>query len=128
MAPLNVKNSFQGGALSTSLPREGLDIGPRPDFWGDLNKMQSRLRPRQQRMSSEGLQGGGGAAPAAQAPADFYDEPTYGTMIGMGPNSSGVAYQPWEPGMAFSPMAPPAQTGTRRVRRAGQVIDRGQTG
>lgn len=117
---LNIKNSFSGGTLSTTLPREGLDIGPRPDFWGDLDRLQSRLRPRQQMMQPQGLSRGSDRGPLAGGGAGDFDlEPTYATMIGQGPNSSGVAYQPWEPGMAFSPLAPPAQTGMRRVPRGG---------
>lgn len=43
--------------LSTSFDREGLDIGPRPDFWGDMNQIVRRLRPL-----GAGNAGGGAAA------------------------------------------------------------------
>lgn len=45
-SPVNVRTTTQGSNVRTTLPREGIDIGPLPDFWGDLNRMQTRLRPR----------------------------------------------------------------------------------
>jgi hypothetical protein len=44
--PLNINNSFGGdGSLSTTLPMRGVDIGPAPDFWGDLQKMMALKKP-----------------------------------------------------------------------------------
>ena len=42
-----VSNAYdKTGNLSSILSREGIDIGPQPDFWADLNQIVSRLRPR----------------------------------------------------------------------------------
>lgn len=119
---LNVKNSFDSsGGLSTTLPREGLDIGPRPDFWGDLDRLQSRLRPRQQQMMQpQGLSQGSDRGPlAGGGDGDFTLEPTFATMQGGGFNMPGTSLNPWEPGMPYSMGNAPVQTGTRRVPRAG---------
>lgn len=115
---INVKNTIgNGGGLKTVLPREGLDIGPAPDFWGDLNKIQRRFKPRANDQA-QALRQGPTFDDRLQKKEPEYDlEPEYATMIGQGPNSSGVAYQSWQPGMAFSPGSQPVQTGTRRVPR-----------
>jgi hypothetical protein len=44
--PMNINSSFgSDGALSTTLPLRGVDIGPAPDFWGDLQKIMALKAP-----------------------------------------------------------------------------------
>lgn len=33
------------GAITTTSTREGMDIGPRPDFMADLDKLRKKLQP-----------------------------------------------------------------------------------
>lgn len=45
--PVNIRSNIDSrGGLTATLPREGIDIGAMPDFWADLNALQSRLKPR----------------------------------------------------------------------------------
>ena len=63
MANPGATNSYgPGGGLSTTIQSRGMDIGPIPDFWGDLQQIKDRLRP-----VSRGI--GGGQAQALRQPA-----------------------------------------------------------
>lgn len=100
------------GLLSTHLPREGVDIGETPDFWGDIEKLKGYLKPRAANQA-EGLRtrpspllasaprasegGGGGRVPLFVLP----------TNIG----ASGTFYQPWTPGMPTAPGQTPLAAG-----------------
>lgn len=35
------------GTLTTSMQREAVDLGPTPDFWGDLDRMRRKIKPRE---------------------------------------------------------------------------------
>lgn len=43
-----------GGVANTELGREGVDIGARPDFWGDLEKMTRVMRPARTTPQAQG--------------------------------------------------------------------------
>lgn len=60
--PINTYD--KSNTLSTTIKPSGMDIGPIPDFWGDLGAVANRLRPVQQQMG-----GGQAQAAALQAPA-----------------------------------------------------------
>lgn len=90
-----VQNAYdRGGNLSSILSREGVDIGPQPDFWADLNSMVKRLRPMQRQAPPAQMQ-----AQALRAPAMPQREesqpvrvgqprtgvPYYVKMVGTGP-------------------------------------------
>lgn len=55
----------QGNALSMNLGREGVDLGPRPDFWGDLARMRAMFTPRPVASAAAPASGGGGGESAA---------------------------------------------------------------
>ena len=56
-------NSYdKQGTLSTSIQPRGMDIGPIPDFWGDINSIIHRLQPVQR-------QAPGGSVGPSQASA-----------------------------------------------------------
>mgnify|MGYP007070556747 FL=1 len=61
-------NSYGKGGLSTTIQSRGMDIGPIPDFWGDLNQIRDRLGPVQRSI-------GGGQAEALRQPAPGYGPP-----------------------------------------------------
>lgn len=127
-------NSYDShGTLRTSLPREGVDIGPQPDFWGDMGKIVRTLRPvaspqaQVQALRTPDVQaqapmrysgGGGGydrdAAPMAQPQYDY--EPIYGTLTY--PHGSAGFYQNYQPGQALGTGQQPVAMGTQRVRRS----------
>jgi len=118
-----VENAYdKTGNLSSILSREGIDIGPQPDFWGDLNSIVSRLRPRATQPAPAMQQ-----ARALRTPTPAYSGPTgeraparasgydtgaarFATMVGRGPQSSGVGYDPWQFGMPYSPGNTPFAT------------------
>lgn len=52
----NINTAFgPGGVANTTLDREGVDIGARPDFWGDLDKMSRVFRPARTTPMAQGM-------------------------------------------------------------------------
>lgn len=123
-APRTTNTYGPDGTITTEMTREGIDIGEVPDFWKDFEEVQRRLpraAPPQRSPLSAARQGAAlqQLAPPTEgrrpAPAQPQYEDMYSTVIGHGPQSAGIAYQPWKPGMAFSPLNPPVFTGRRRI-------------
>jgi hypothetical protein len=121
---VGIRTSYGGaGNQLVDIGREGLDLGARPDFWGDLQKITQRLRPvpRAVPASTQAAAIRQPEAPEAHerplpAPERPEYEATYAVPVGQGPQSAGVAYQSWVPGMTFSPTNTPIATGYRRVK------------
>ncbi len=127
--PVEVKTSYgQGGTVKSVLPREGIDIGPIPDFWGDLNDVVSKLRPlpsqQAPRMQAQALRAAPMLDPGTNVASErrgsaqhnYIDEPIYGTLSGFGPGYTSQFYNNYIPGVS-SPYAAgnaPVATGTRR--------------
>lgn len=117
-----VNNAYdKTGNLSSILSREGIDIGPQPDFFGDLNQIVSRLRP--QPVPTAALQAGALRDRTAAAPVSApvqYERPMMraGGPAGGGPTfaqltnigMSSPFYQPWRPGMPISAGNAPVAT------------------
>lgn len=110
-----------GGGITTRSTRTQLTLPDIPDFWGDLALTKKQLVPRADQQAAA-LRRPNGFTPSA-APAErnaaqnrFQEEyvPTFATQLGLGPQSAGVAYQNWVPGMTFSPTNAPIATGYAR--------------
>lgn len=129
-----VRSSYgSGGNLSTSMEREGVDIGPIPDFWSELNAIRTRLGPVQatprQTAASQAAAlrqapayppaapsyGGLSAAPASRPDDDYEYVPYFGTLTY--PHGSAGFYQNYQPGMPLGTGQQPVAMGVQRVRR-----------
>jgi hypothetical protein len=115
-----VESSYgPGNTLNTTMDREGMDIGPTPDIWGDLEKIRTKLKPattataRQQApaLSSTPMLGN---APTPQSEYDW--EPTF--AVHKFPGGTGGGYMsPYTPGDPLGGGQAPVATGYQRVRR-----------
>src|SRR6267378_8257453 len=108
-AGAGVENAYdKTGNLSSILSREGIDIGPQPDFWGDLNSIVSRLRPRATQPAAQQAQalrapaaysGPTGERPAGPTAMYNPDAARFAQLTRFG--NSNAYYQPWQPGMSI---------------------------
>lgn len=98
----NIRTTIgQGGGMQSTLPREGVDIGAIPDFWGDIQKVKTRLKPK------AAVQAQALAEPQrltvgermAQRPARAPRVPLFGIMSAPQGGVYGYAWEPWSPGM-----------------------------
>lgn len=121
-------NSYDSnGTLRTTLPREGVDIGPIPDFWGDMSNIVRTLKPqaspqvqaqalRQQQPDVQTQIMPQMTPRAAAAPKAEYDyEPYFGTLTY--PHGSAGFYQNYQPGQNLGTGQQPVAMGYQRVRR-----------
>lgn len=125
IAPINIETTYDpNGTVHSHLPLRPLDIGPMPDFWADMAQFARRSRPTQ--APSAPVQARALRAPDTTAmerpsgPTASYlgDDAEFATMIGRGPQSAGVAYDPWHPGQGFSPGNTPVATYSGPRKRA----------
>lgn len=116
-SPMNVRTEYDpAGTATVTLPREGVDIGPMPDFWKDFEEMQKRMKPRPTPISrapraldqAQAFSPSGGGGHESVAPAQAYSG--YRQTFGV-PNYGGQLYEPWSPGQRFATMYPPVFTG-----------------
>lgn len=107
--PINVQNSFgSDGSLSSVLPMRGTDIGPAPDFWGDLRKMMMVGPPAQKQATAMRHT----ARPKLSSPGernsnDFQSNASFGNYTF--PGGSGVL-NPYDPKKLQSPGNAPFAT------------------
>lgn len=120
------------GTIDTTMERSGVDIGPVPDFWGDVEDVYNRLRPvpaggggmgtaRQQAGALAGR--GRSAGPMTQRTTRDYRSggsasdfaPYFGTLTY--PHGSAGFYQNYQPGMPLGTGQQPVAMGTVRGGR-----------
>lgn len=120
-------NSYDSsGTLRTTLPRQSIDIGATPDFWGDMGKIVRTLKPvASPQVQAQALRQSEAAQPimpettrSAPAPRrdEFDYEPYYGTLTY--PHGSAGFYQNYQPGQALGTGQQPVAMGYQRVRRS----------
>lgn len=114
------------GTIDTSMERTGVDIGPVPDFWGDVGDVYNRLRPipgggggglGTARQQAKALGRGRSAGPMTQrttrdvsragSAGDF--TPYFGTLTY--PHGSAGHYQNYQPGMPLGSGQAPVAMG-----------------
>ena len=79
----STKTSYdKAGTVTSTTQREGIDIGPRPDFFADLARLQSMMRPRAD-VQAQSLRASG----PRLSPADLAG-PNLDTVWGGGPRTN----------------------------------------
>lgn len=126
-----ISNTYgSDGALRTRLPRQGVDIGPTPDFWGDLGNIVRTLKPQapvQTQVAALRQPAGGYDAPSTMSAAvgrdertprqpEYDYEPIFGTLTY--PHGSAGFYQNYQPGQTLGTGQSPVAMGYQRVRRS----------
>lgn len=122
---LGVSTGYNGNTATTALQREGVQIGPAPDFWNDINTLTRRLRPvssaQQQAQALRSYEPAPAPTPAFSSPApapakpQYDDEPIFGTLTY--PYGSAGFYQPYQPGQSnLGTGQQPVAMGFKRTR------------
>lgn len=116
-----VTNSYgPDGTLNTTMDREGMDIGPAPDYWADLENIRKRLKPMapaKQQAQALGPEAPGPLNGPATSQPEYDFDPTF--AVHKFPGGTGGGYMtPYTPGgMALGGGQAPVATGFTMTRR-----------